>query len=278
MSNYQIIETCNGEKKWGQRNGVLELIEYSIKYFVVCYDNHPATEDIIREIFELSPESHSGLYRDTIDCGDYDDSGNIEITVKYTTSDWHSSTKDDDEDEPTLSFDCSTGSTHITHGLTERVIKGVPAGKAIGWNGKYGDDMEITGVDVPIAQMQENYTKIIRLSKLTNVYKRKIASLVGKVNSKAFKGWEAGEVMFMGCSYSSPDKKSTKVTVTFNFTIQPNESNIVVSNRKVSKRGWEHIWAISRTVAQEGSAPQIVTDGIYVNQVVKYADFGVLEL
>lgn len=254
-------------------NGDGTLKNVSLSYLVTGTTDHMTA---LNEVRNFAPKNYENFVIKEFKVNSYENNL-IEIGVVYAEPDtvkW----QEKEEDEPTLSFDCSTGSMHITHGLNERVIKGNTAGNAIGWNGKYGDDMEITGVDIPIAQMQENYTKIIRLSKLTNVYKRKIASLVGKVNSKAFKGWEAGEVMFMGCSYSSPEKNSAKVTVTFNFTIQPNEVDVIVGGKKVTKKGWEHVWAISRTVAQEGSAPQIVTDGIYVNQVVKYADFGVLEL
>jgi hypothetical protein len=62
----------------------------------------------------------------------------------------------------------------------------------------------------------------MRVSKLSTSYKKKVAALVGKVNSGTFKGWSAGEVMFLGMSYSTPAKKAKKVTVTFNFAIQPN--------------------------------------------------------
>ena len=254
-------------------NGDGTLKNVSLSYLVTGTNDHMVA---LREVRNHAPEYYETFVIKEFKVNNYE-SNIIEVGVVYAEPDnvkW----QEKEEEEPTLSFDCSTGSMHITHGLSERVIKGVPAGNAIGWNGKYGDDMEITGVDIPIAQMQENYTKIIRLSKLTNVYKRKIASLVGKVNSKAFKGWEPGEVMFMGCSYSTPDKNSAKVTVTFNFTIQPNETDVLVGGEKVTKKGWEHVWAISRTIANDGATPQIETDGVYVNQVVEYADFGVLEL
>ena len=279
LNNIQIIRTADGAKKFKQVLGHLMLSEYEIKYLVLCQNSHNNVFEIAEEVFNSAPESHNGLFRDSIDLGDYDDSGNLEITVKYSDNAWSSTSSDDeDEEEPTFNFDCSTGTAHITHAIKERIIKGKAAGKTIGWNGQYGDDMEIAGVDIPIAQMTESYTKIIRLSKLTNSYRRKIAMLTGKVNSKAFKGWEAGEVMFMGCSFSTPDKSSAKVTVTFNFTIQPNEKNASVAGVTFSKRGFEYAWAISKTVAVDGKTPKIETEGVYVNQIVQYADFGVLEL
>ena len=158
------------------------------------------------------------------------------------------------------------------------------AGGAIGWNGKSGDDCEIAGVDIPTAQLRETYTKQMRISRLTTSYKRSVASLVGKVNSGSFKGWSAGEVMFLGMSYSTPAKKASKVTVTFNFAIQPNESaiqpnesNVKIGGHSVSKKGFEYAWAISKSVAA-GGGPKIEVEGIYVDQVCEYASFSALGL
>ena len=112
---------------------------------------------------------------------------------------------------------------------------------------------------------------------MSTSYKRNVAALVGKVNSGSFKGWSAGEVMFLGMSYSTPAKKAKKVTVTFNFAIQPNESGVKVGGKSVSKKGFEYVWAISKTVMANG-VPKIDIEAIYVDQVCEYASFSVLGL
>ena len=83
--------------------------------------------------------------------------------------------------------------------------------------------------------------------------------------------------MFLGVSYSTPAKKASKVTVTFNFAIQPNESNVKIGGHSVSKKGFEYAWAISKSVAA-GGAPKIEVEGIYVDQVCEYASFSALGL
>ncbi|MBR2723600.1 MAG: hypothetical protein IKB77_04630 [Lentisphaeria bacterium] len=204
----------------------------------------------------------------------------IEIQVTYganKTSGGSSSDKDED-DALEVNFDCSTGSIHITHGLSEKVWKGESAGGAIGWNGKYGDDMEITGVDVPIAQCRKSFTKYMDASEVNSAaFDKKINNLTAKVNSKSFKGYDAGEVMFLGCTYTAKEGSDEKVAVTFNFQIQPNESK-VVGDTQVAKEGFEHCWANSETVAEKGKTPKIVTKGVYTNKVVNSADFGQLGL
>lgn len=185
---------------------------------------------------------------------------------------------DDDDDDPTISFDCGGGSKHLLYSLSQKKVFGdKDPGGAIGWNGKTGDDCEITGVDIPTAQLRETYTVQMRVSKLSTSYKKKVAALVGKVNSGSFKGWSAGEVMFLGMSYSTPAKKAKRVTVSFNFAIQPNESKVKVGGKNVSKKGFEYVWAISKTVANNGT-PKMQVEGIYVDQVCEYASFSSLGL
>lgn len=185
---------------------------------------------------------------------------------------------DDDDEDPTISFDCGGGSKHLLYSLAQKKVFGdKDPGGAIGWNGKTGDDCEITGVDIPTAQLRETYTVQMRVSKLSTSYKKKVAALVGKVNSGSFKGWSAGEVMFLGMSYSTPAKKAKRVTVSFNFAIQPNESKVKVGGKSVSKKGFEYVWAISKTVANNGT-PKMQVEGIYVDQVCEYASFSSLGL
>ena len=187
---------------------------------------------------------------------------------------------DDDDDSSTVSFDCGGGTKHLTHSIKQTKYRAeVDPKGAIGWNGKSGSEMSITGVDIPTAQLRETYTKIMKLSKITTAYKRKVANLVGKVNMGSFKGWESGEVMFLGMSYSCPAKKSTKVTVTFNFAIQPNESGVKVGDVTISKKGFEYAWATSKSiVGASGGIPEMKTTGVFVDQVCEYASFSALGL
>ena len=140
-----------------------------------------------------------------------------------------------------------------------------------------GAEMSVAGVDVPTAQLRETYTKTMRLSRITTAFKRKVARLVGKVNSGPFKGWEKGEVMFLGMSYSSPARRSSRVNVAFNFAIQPNEEESVCG-RNVSKKGFEYAWGLSKTVVDENGVPKADVEAIYVDEVCRYDSFSALGL
>ena len=258
------------------KNGKYKSVE--IRYIVF----EAADEDAaLTAVLGVAAKELNDLPLDSIEiderCGDQ----TFKINALYKTEDISSSgggDDDDDDEDPTISFDCGGGSKHLLYSLAQKKVFGdKDPGGAIGWNGKTGDDCEITGVDIPTAQLRETYTVQMRVSKLSTSYKKKVAALVGKVNSGTFKGWSAGEVMFLGMSYSTPAKKAKKVTVTFNFAIQPNESKVKVGGKSVSKKGFEYVWAISKTVANNGT-PKMQVEGIYVDQVCEYASFSSLGL
>ena len=190
-----------------------------------------------------------------------------------------SNSSNDSENKPTESFDCGGGTKHLNYSLAQRKIldNSPDPGGAIGWNGLGGSEMSIKGVDVPTAQLRETYTKTIRKKDLTTNYKRKVAELVGKVNKDKFNGWEPGEVMFLGCSYSA--NLGEKVVVSFNFAIQPNETDKVVGGKKINKKGFEYAWALSKTVVDtQTNTPKVITSGIYVDKVCEEDSFACLGL
>ena len=254
-------------------SGKYKSLEISYIVFDVEYE-HEALVAVLDEV----PKEYGELPLDNVEIEEKCGNNTFKVTATYSKEENTGTAPDDDDEEPTMSFDCGGGSKHLLYSLSQDIVFGdKDPGGAIGWNGKTGDDCEITGVDIPTAQLRETYTKQMRVSSLTTSYKRKVAALVGKVNSGSFKGWSAGEVMFLGMSYSTPAKKAKKVTVSFNFAIQPNETQVRIGGKSVSKKGFEYVWAISKTVVNNG-VPQMKVEGIYVDQVCEYASFSSLGL
>ena len=237
-------------------------------------------EEALAAVHGEAPAESKGLPLESIEIDTRETNDTFRVNAIYREEDVDvgDSGDDDDDETPTESFDCGGGTKHLLYSYSQKkVYDDKDAGGAIGWNGKSGDDCEIVGVDVPTAQLRETYTKQMRIGKLTTAFKRKVAALVGKVNSGSFKGWNAGEVLFLGMSYSTPAKKAKKVTVSFNFAIQPNETGVKVAGKSVTKKGFEYVWAISKTVASSGT-PKLEVEGIYVDQVCEYASFSGLGL
>ena len=271
----ELIRQNDGSETWDVITG--NCMSAEINYHV---SNPTSKNDAIQAVMADAPASYGGLPKTSVRFGGYKGDGDIELSVVYENN----SSGDSggyDEQNPTVSFDCGGGTKHITHSLSQTKVYGdKDAGGLIGWNGKSGDECQISGVDVPTAQLRETYTKVVNRSALTNSFKRTVANLVGKVNNATWNGWEAGEALFLGMSFSAPRKGREKVVVTFNFSIQLNETNVKVGDQTVqSKQGWDYIWSLSTTqIVQATGLPKVVVEAIFVDQVCPRASFSGLGL
>ena len=272
----QIKRTTGGSETWNKWG---RCTAAEIKYLVLF---PTSKRNAILGVINVAPTAYgedNELPLKEFRFDGYVGEGDIEITAVYASEDSSGGDDSGDEEVATMSFDCGSGTKHVVTAIKQTKVypsgsSTDDAGGLIGWNGKPGSDAEFAGVDVPTADMHEVYTKYIRTSRLTTAYKRILCELYGKVNSKDFKGWKAGEAMFVGASYSAPIDGREKVLVTFNFRIIPNETNAKVSGHNIgSKKGWEYVWARSKTENDSTNhKPKVVTEGIYKAEVCEYAD------
>lgn len=233
-------------------------------------------EEALRAVLEIAPKVHGVALLDSVEIDERCNETTFKVNATYETEQGNNSDSGDDDPEPEMSFDCGGGTMHVTRAIYQEHRKGDrDAGGLIGWNGQTGENFEVTGVDVPTAQLRETYTRIMSSSRITAAYKKTVAGLVGKVNSNKFKGWDAGEVMFLGMSYSAPQKGSEKITVTYNFAIQLNEKQ-KIADVTINKQGFDYVWTMTHTEANEKNAPSVVIDGIYCARVCQRANFSAL--
>ena len=236
--------------------------------------------------YEFAPDEFSEIPKKSASVAERLTDTAWKIEVNYGSESKSSSGDSGDEsDEATMNFDCSAGTKHMTQAREQTcVYAGSGESKdstdeasavPIGWNGKDGSESEAAGVDVSIGELRETYTKTMSKSKVTGTsWKRKVAELVGKVNSGSFKGWSAGEVMFLGCSYSAPSKGSKKVAVSFHFAIRLNESKATVAGQNVgSVKGFEYLWALTDDEVKDGERKRKVKK-IYKAVVCETDGFG----
>lgn len=215
--------------------------------------------------YSSAPDTYAGIDKKSVSVSERLTDTSWKIEVRYGTeqSSGGGNTGDED-DEPTVNFDCSAGTKHMTQAISQTCVYAgngekkdsadVAAAVPIGWNGKDGSESEAAGVDVSIGELRETYTKTFSRSKVTGTsWKRKVAELVGKVNSGSFKGWNAGECQFLGCSYSAPLSGSKKVQVSFHFAIRLNESKATIAGESIgSKKGFEYLWALTADEVSDG--------------------------
>lgn len=234
-------------------------------------------------VIDAVPSRIKNLPLSYIRFDDYDSDGNINMIAVYEKDGEGSSDEPVEESESTISINGGGGTAHVTEALGVQTLLFNDSGRnfkeitAIGWNGKYGDDSEIAGVDTIAANPRLVITKNIRASKLTTAYIRRLLRLVGTVNSSSFKGWDRGEVLFEDFSYSAPDDNSASVPVTFNFAVRMNENNYSYGGKTISKLGWEYVWGISEKKNNSG-VTDMKTTAAWKAQIYPFADFSGLGL
>ena len=206
------------------------------------------------------------------------------VQVNYAYAD-EEEEEDNDEERPEMSFEASGGTVHITQAYEQVCVFSADGHKdraaeaekvPIGWNGKTGEESEAAGVDVPEGQFSLTYKKIMSYTKATSTtWMRRVMNCYGRVNSKRFKGWEPGEVVFQACSFSTPMRGARKVAVTFNFFLRLNENNVRVAGARVGTvPGHWYCWAIYGDDPDSRGRKQIKK--IYKARVHKESDFSVL--
>lgn len=278
----KLLRLNDGNETWSlDKGGGPETAE--INYFAMFCSKSEA----MSAVWEQAPKTYGTLPLQEVRFDGYDSDGNIKIAAVYADDDDSDSDDDDDADEEAeMSFDCGCGTMHVTHTNSQTCVYARSndlkseweSVTAIGWNGKAGQDCQIDGVEVETAQMRETYTKWIASANLTTAYRRRIAAAVGKVNSSSFKGWNAGEAKFLGCSFSRSETGSARVQVSFHFAIQPNETNIKIGNTTFDKKGWQYFWAIVDATASGTTDPTASIKGAFVADVCESTDFSVFGL
>lgn len=277
------------------------LASASIDFYVTDAKHR---SDAIAAVMAEAPEEYNGRKLLDIAFGDWAGDGTAIISCNYGTADSaqveseEEATAPDEPDEPDedvdsepqINFNCGAGSITRINAISQQcvwhLVNDIPAnyddaGGMIGWNGKGGAEAEYAGVDVPVSDLQISFTKTMRRKKVMETkYQRNVAFCVGKVNSVQFKGWNAGEVMFLGASFDAGNEKN--VTVKFNFKIQPNEANAVVAGINCGfKKGFEYMWVRPWSGIRQnadGSEAEITfqVGAIYKSQVAYYCDFNIL--
>lgn len=187
-----------------------------------------------------------------------------------------------DEDEETTSFAFDTGGGTMHRNQSIKTVSKVP-NDAPDFNGAIEVDNEgnVNGVDVtmPVLNFTETYT--MNGSRVTTSYKKTVAALTGTVNSSGFRGFSAGEVLFLGASGTKRSKRpNAPWEITFRFAVSPNQSSLQVGKLKVSnKRGWDYLWVRYADKVAE-NRKNVIKEPVaaYVEQVYPTGDFGNLGL
>lgn len=143
----------------------------------------------------------------------------------------------------------------------------------VGWNGKFGEAFQCSGVNVPVPEVRETCRRTVAASSVTSSLRRTIAGLRGKVNSATFHDWNPGEVMFDGATFSEPyanEDGDTLVDVNYSFSIRLNETGREIGSFSLPDvNGWDYAWGIS---GFDPATQQNDVLAAFVSRVLDYAD------
>lgn len=172
------------------------------------------------------------------------------------------------EGESSYQFETAGGTIHITRALTEQVY---PAGstnynKLIGYNGD-----EVAGCDIVAPVFSFSETHVLSAATVNATYKGKLFAATGTVNNGSFKGFDAGEVLFLGASGTSRGDGAWQVN--YRFLAAKNETGLTIGVISgIAKKGHEYLWV--KFVDGESNDIRVKQiQEVIVNGVYKTHDF-----
>lgn len=222
--------------------------------------------EVIAAVDDYAPVSIDGMRRGSCDVNPLG-GGLWEAVVPYEGI----------ENDSQYTFETGGGTVHITQSLStiaRYAASGETApdfGGAIGVN---GDNISGTDITVPVYNFAETHR--IPVGLVTSSYKLALFAATGKTNGSSFKGFSAGEVLFLGASGSRRGLEEWEIS--FKFAASPNVTNLNLGTITVSsKKGWEYMWVRFRD-EPDGTAKALVKRPVaaYVERVYESADFSTL--
>jgi len=179
----------------------------------------------------------------------------------------------------TYSFETGGGTQHIKQGYTGKSRRFSAADGATGSDTESAinfDKDSVNGVDIVVPQYQFSETHWFAPGLVTEAYKNTVGAYTGWINSVTFRGFPAGEVLFLGASGSQ--QANSYWQITFKFAVQPNRTSIAIGFSGITvdvKKGWQYLW-IRYDDAEEGSGSNkhLIKKAVeaYVEDVYRAAD------
>ena len=199
-----------------------------------------------------------------------------DATVRYALD--QASSAPPQTGDSVFSFDTGGGTQHITQSKATVGIYAASGSTAPNFQGAIGVTADsVNGVDITVPVYQFSETHYLPASQVTTGYKGTLFNLTGKINNGSFRGFTAGELLFLGATGSrrgtGPDDDWE---ITFRFAASPNVTGLSVGPiTGINKKGWEYLW-VRYADAEDTGASTIVKRPVaaYVERVYDAGSFG----
>ncbi len=146
--------------------------------------------------------------------------------------------------DSSFSFDTTGGTQRVTQALST-VASYVQSGTATNYKGAIGwDGQQVQGVDLTIPVYRFGETHYKTNATINQAYKLTVQGLTGKTNNATFRGFAAGEVLFLGASGARRGTGSDDLwEITYQFAVSLTRSGFAVGDITVTtKAGWDYLW------------------------------------
>jgi hypothetical protein len=140
--------------------------------------------------------------------------------------------------ENTYTFEIGGGTQNVKQGrlATVKYPTDAPFIDGINFDGE-----NINGVDIITTQFQWSETFWFSPAFVTTTYKNTISAIVGTVNDASFRGYPAGELLFLGATGTKQGNGWWQIT--FKFARERNQTSISVGDiHNIAKTGWQYMW------------------------------------
>ena len=181
--------------------------------------------------------------------------------------------------ESIFSFDTVGGTQRITQSRETIDSYARPGETAPDFQGAIGVTQDgVEGVDIAVPVYNFAETHYLADAVVTPQFKGAVFALTGKVNNAAFKGFAAGEVLFLGASGSKRGSSGGDWEIAFRFAASPNATNLTIGEiTGINKKGWEYLW-VRYADAVDDTAGALVKRPVaaYVERVYESGNFALL--
>lgn len=200
---------------------------------------------------------------------DYQGGGLWYVEARYTTTPPLASSR---------SFSTSGGTQHITQSretirqytFTEHDPPDYQGAIGVGT-----DTVEGCDIHVPVFNFTETHKIAVGL--VTPSYERILMELTATTNIEPFKGYEIGEVLFMGADGSLRGVEYYEITYKFSVLKNRDDIRIATIPDLLEKRGWEYLWIRYADRVDDGARALVRRPvAAYVERVYEEGDHSLL--
>lgn len=208
----------------------------------------------------------------------------LEVTYRKRSSDSVDNGSNDQEigSPDSWSINLGSGSEHIEMAQANAYYPPIVPINASRLIGVQGD--EINGTDVISPQV--NYSESHVFKKFDFTAQKLILSMIGKTNTDKFRGWDPGEVLFLGASAEKKSKLGSW-NITYNFSVAKNQDlaiNTTQGMQNFTKGGHQYVWFQKKKIinaakdAVKWDIEQIILSSVYKEDFFSKLGIGNAEL